>query len=65
MSSLMVLFPIIGCELTQMTELINKENFIDAKVNRLPMVHRATTIAIDRQGGNMAVLQVHPNARSE
>ncbi|ELT94596.1 hypothetical protein CAPTEDRAFT_128118, partial [Capitella teleta] len=49
-------------ESMSLTDLVNRENIVEAKVHRIPLVHRATAIAIDRNGVNLAVLQVHPNA---
>lgn len=46
-----------------LTELINRQSVIETKAERLPLIHRATALALDRKGVNLAALQVQPNAR--
>ena len=46
----------------RLSELVNKDFVIDIKLERLPHVHRATTVFSDARAANYAVLQSHPNS---
>ena len=41
---------------------MNQEEVVDVRVERVGGVHRATGVAADRKGANLAVLQSQPNA---
>ena len=46
-----------------LSDLVDKEEVEDVRIARLPLVHRATSIVVDRKGTNFAVLQAQANAR--
>ena len=47
-----------------LSELVNKDFIIDIQLERIPLVHRATTVFCDSRAANYAVLQSHPNSWS-
>jgi len=46
----------------RLSELVNKDFVIDIELERIPLVHRATTVFSDLRAANFAVLQAHPNS---
>ncbi len=45
-----------------LSELVERQELEDMKVERLPNIHRAIAIATDRKGNNFTALQSQPNA---
>ena len=45
------------------TDLVEREEIEDVFIEKLPMVHRAVDIVVDKKGNNFTVLQAQPNAR--
>jgi len=48
----------------RLSELVNKDVTVDIRLERIPLVHRATTVFCDSRAANFAVLQSHPNSWS-
>jgi len=48
----------------RLSELVNRDFIVDIQLERVPLVHRATTVFCDSRAANYAVLQSHPNSWS-
>jgi len=46
----------------RLTDLVSKDLVIDVRLERIPLVHRATAVFCDLRATNYAVLQSHPNS---
>ena len=49
--------------ITKGSDALSRQETEEIPVTKLPMVHRATAIALDKKARNFAVLQTQPNAR--
>ena len=49
--------------ITKGSDALSRQDTEEISVTKLPMVHRATAIALDKKARNFAVLQTQPNAR--
>lgn len=46
-----------------LSDIAEKDDYMEIEVKRLPFIHRATKIISDKKGRNFAVLQGAPYAR--